>query len=204
VFRVGEPALIRFFKRERLWDVSAVTVVADTESLVALYLAAGMPRKVPCRRDGTFSRELCLNDEEYELVDGVWTTTDTLWLIRPGAAHATTLFWTQGQGELLCWYINLQAPFRRTRLGFDTSDHLLDVVVAPDLSGWTWKDEDEFEQAQACRFLSTDEARRIRAEGERVIETVLRRQSPFRDGWERWRPDPTWPAPTIPTGWDAN
>ena len=26
--------------------------------------------------------------------------------------------------------------------------------------------------------------------------------TPFEEGWENWRPDPDWPLPMIPEGWD--
>ena len=31
----------------------------------------------------------------------------------------------------------------RTPIGFDYLDRLLDIEIAPDLSRWKWKDEDE-------------------------------------------------------------
>ena len=66
---------------------------------------------------------------------------------------------------------------------------------------WSWKDEHEVPVAIAEGFLTEDEAAAARAEGERVIELVERRASPFSDGWERWRPDPSWPVPALPEGW---
>jgi len=26
---------------------------------------------------------------------------------------------------------------------------------------------------------------------------------PWPTGWEAWRPDPSWPVPELPPGWDA-
>jgi hypothetical protein len=43
--------------------------------------------------------------------------------------------------QLAHWYVNFQRPMRRTAIGFDTFDLLLDLVIAPDLSRWDWKDE---------------------------------------------------------------
>jgi hypothetical protein len=38
--------------------------------------------------------------------------------------------------------------------------------------------------------------------GERAVEHVLLRQPPLDLGWEHWLPDPSWPAPELPAGWD--
>ncbi|MBV8715140.1 MAG: YgaC family protein [Chloroflexi bacterium] len=87
--------------------------------------------------------------------------------------------------RFLFWKINLQAPLRRTPLGFDSWDHLLDLWVMPDGS-WSWKDEDELEEAVDLGLFSEAEARAIRAEGERVIGRL---DGLIPTGWERWRPD---------------
>jgi hypothetical protein len=80
---------------------------------------------------------------------------------------------------------------------------VLDVVAEPDLSAWRWKDEDEFAWCQQVGILAPAEAAAIRAEGERAIQALERRASPFCDGWERWRPDPSWTPAALPVGWDV-
>jgi hypothetical protein len=123
-------------------------------------------------------------------------------LVTPGSSHAIYVMWETGQTKLRCWYIDLQEPLRRTNLGFDTMDQLLDIVVSPDQSKWHWKDEDEFEEAIAIGVYSIEEAQSIRAEGERVINLLQTGQSPFCDGWEKWSPPTEWDIPTLPEGWD--
>ena len=80
-------------------------------------------------------------------------------------------------------------------------DQLLDVVIDPDLS-WRWKDEDELREAIELGLMSQGGAEAVRREAERAIERLEARQPPFCDGWETWQPDPTWPLPTLPDGWD--
>jgi hypothetical protein len=67
------------------------------------------------------------------------------------------------------------------------------LIVRPD-GGYRWKDEDELEQAAAAGLL---DAAAVRAEAQRVLE-----EWPFPTGWEHWRPDPAWPVPQLPEGWD--
>ena len=76
-------------------------------------------------------------------------------------------------------------------------DQYLDVWVTAGRSV-EWLDEDELEQAAAIGLFSPEQAAEVRAEAQRVLE-----EWPFPTGWENWRPDPYWPIPTLPEGWDA-
>ena len=89
----------------------------------------------------------------------------------------------------------------RTPIGFDYLDRLLDIEISPDLSRWKWKDEDELEEAVARGIVTSQEAHVIRAEGESVIAALDAGHPPFDEPWDRWRPDPRWPAPEFPEGW---
>ena len=83
---------------------------------------------------------------------------------------------TARDGEFAGWYVNLQEPLRRSPLGFETDDLVLDIRIQPDGS-WAWKDEDELEEAVRLGRFTEDEAQAIRAEGERVVE-----ERPLADG----------------------
>ena len=98
------------------------------------------------------------------------------------------------------WYINLQQSLHRTVIGFDFMDQDLDIVVKPDLSAWVWKDEATFARAQELGIFSDQQTCEIRAEGERVIECVRTKASPFNGGWENRSPDPEWPTPSLSKG----
>jgi hypothetical protein len=100
------------------------------------------------------------------------------------------------------WYVNLHAPLRRTALGFDTSDHVLDLVIQPGFEEWHWKDETEFEAAVQGGRFSAATAREIRAAGMRALELARRRTRPFDEDWESWRSDPSWNVPGLPDDWD--
>ena len=139
----------------------------------------------------------------WEVADADPWWNDTLRLVQPGVAHSVLLFWSESESTFEGWYVNLEEPMRRTATGFDYMDQILDIVVSPDLSEWRWKDEDELQQALDAGIVSEETALRIRAEGERVIETMARRDPPFNGDWERWRPDPVWPVPELPAAWDS-
>ncbi len=77
-----------------------------------------------------------------------------------------------------------------------TSDHVLDLWIEPDRSV-VRKDEDELELAVAQGVFDGAMATRIEADCREVEAIVADWGSPFRDGWEGFRPDPAWPIPTL-------
>jgi hypothetical protein len=130
-----------------------------------------------------------------------WSGDALVMLVPLAGAHSVWLFWDEA-GTFGNWYVNLERPHLWHANGCDTRDTLLDVVCeAP--RRWRWKDEDELEIAVAVGAITREDAVGIRAEGERVVAAIERWASPFADGWERWRPDPSWPAPELPADWDA-
>jgi len=202
--RVGHQCLLRYRRLGRPSWVFPVTVVEDGPDLAALYLRPGTPTRRRVLPDGTpIPRELPYEQRAalpHVMGEGAWTTHHALILVRPGDAHDVRLFWSE-RWEFRGWYVNLQAPVRRTALGFDSVDHVVDIVVDPD-GLWSWKDEEEFASAQRIGRFSADEAKAIRREGERVIERIDSRRWPFDGSWIHWRPDPDWPIPDVPDSWD--
>jgi hypothetical protein len=199
VWQPGDSALFRNVARGKVWRALATRVVCDTEDLVALYWAPGYVFKSPAG-DRESVRAAWLDDLAFSHVDCVWEDLEVLSLMKPGAGHATWM--VRRDGEFIGWYVNLQKPIVRTALGFDSADLQLDIIIRPDLVGYRWKDEDELAEDVARRFVTAEEARAIRAEGERVIDMARNREPPFGDGWEAWQPDASWVVPRIPDGWD--
>jgi hypothetical protein len=192
----GAPALLRYFTNGRPTGAFPTRRISDAAAPV-LWLAAGTSVKRPAV-GGRLVREAPIDEQltgSRHTLDGVWRDNGILVLGRPGRAHAIWLFW---EGErFLGWYVNLEAPWRRSRFGYDSEDHLLDIWV--DAGGsWRWKDEDELARAVHVGFFSQRQAAAILGEGERVVE-----EWPFPTGWEDWRPDPEWQPPPLPAGWDA-
>ena len=190
--------VVRYRRGQISW-VRPVTVVVDENARNVLFICAGTPTKEPVQLDGSPIPRSMPYEERFKLAlrlgDGNWGTHQTLLITPPGRAHSIWLFWTE-TWDFLGWYVNLQEPQVRTPVGFDTVDQVLDIWVEPDLS-WSWKDEDELEAAVRLGRFTPGEAAAIRAEGERVIASW-----PFPTGCEDWRPDPSWPIPRLPDGWD--
>lgn len=195
----GDGIVVRYLRAGKVAWARPVTVVEDTPEASVLFLAAGTPTKASVTLDGLriprntpYEGRMAI---PWKLGDGTWGGSHTLLVTRPGARHSIWLFWSESW-EFEGWYVNLQEPQVRTPFGFDTVDQVLDIVVQPDLS-WRWKDEDEMKGAVRAGRFTPEEAREVRAEGERVLAAW-----PFPTGWEDWRPDPSWPVPQPPDGWD--
>jgi hypothetical protein len=177
-------------------------VVRDEGDFAALWFPRGTAWKAPTTppdlpRAADRGERLadCALSGRWVFRDVEWDV-DTLVLLREGPWHALWVSWLPS-GEHWGWYVNLQRPFRRTELGFETMDLVLDLIVDPDGS-WRWKDEDELATWVARGVFEPELAERIRAEGESVLARAA-----WPTGWEKWRPDPAWELPELPDGWDV-
>jgi predicted RNA-binding protein associated with RNAse of E/G family len=133
--------------------------------------------------------------------DAVWQGSPNLRLHQWGTAHAIIRSWNFTSRCAEGWYINLERAWRRTPIGFDSEDLVLDIMVALDLSSWAWKDEDELAWSVDVGKYSPAQAAAIRAEGLRVVHALETRAWPFSADWSAWRPNPLWPIPTVPEDW---
>jgi hypothetical protein len=105
------------------------------------------------------------------------------------------------------WYVNFELPARRTSIGIDTFDLLLDLVVAAGSLACQWKDEDEYQHGRRLGLISDAVHARVDEARQAVLALVQARQGPFaqdgQDGPDEqdgkdWRPDPAWPRPVLP------
>ena len=167
-------------------------VVVDGPDLLALYMPEGSPL--------AFAPDFFGEPHPWSDKDR-WEGHGVLQLQRPGEMHAVWVFWQGAQRELGAWYVNIQEPFRRTEAGFDTQDLELDIVVSRNGS-WRYKDDEKLEGWIRRGRWTAEEVAEIRAEGSRVGRLLAEGRRWWGEEWADWRPDPGWPAPSLPADWD--
>ena len=195
-FEPGETIALRQTWGGRVWAARPATVVEDAPDQTMLFVPVGSFWMAPFR-DG---KRLKIPQSEFELVTQRYEDLHVLSFSWPDTWYAVLLF-LGPDGSPHSWYVNLEEPLRRTGLGFDTLDHELDVIVELDGS-WRWKDEDDLAEAIRRGVIPAQDEPRMRADGERAVRRILDREPPFDLDWTTWRPDPTWPIPVLPDGWD--
>jgi hypothetical protein len=175
----------------RVWQEVPVIVVDDTPELLATYIAEGAPLRFPSGK--------------WPTADGLhpwhgkrrWHGHGVLMLQRPSDAHAIWVFWSGAKRDFRGWYINLQQPFRRTAIGYDTQDLELDIWVPVD-GPWEFKDDEVLEQLVLEGRYTPEQVAATRAEAERIADELNARRRWWSDEWAEWRPDPDWPTPDFP------
>jgi uncharacterized protein DUF402 len=183
--RPGDHVVVRQLFLGRIWSAVPAIVVRDDDELNANWLA---PVPFAYAEGSLF--------DGWELREhGARRRRGIVRLTRPGRSHSILVF-RHDDGSLQGWYVNLEQPQRRSAVGFDFEDRLLDVFVEPD-GRWRWLDEHELAEAVERGLVDQGEAAEMRAEGERVLA-----EWPFPTGWEDWQPDPSWTLPSLPDGWD--
>ena len=194
----GDPVVIRETWGDRIFEARPATVVHDDPEQTVLFVHPGARVAVAVGEDGM---QLRLPDRPWRMEIREARAFSILSFAWPGTPYSVLLL-RDPEGVFLRWYINLQEPLRRTSIGFDTVDHALDVLIEPDRSSWSWKDEEELGEAVESGLFSPAEALWFRHWGERGVEHVVLREPPFDRDWESWRPDPGWPEPKLSPGWD--
>ena len=194
----GESITLRGVGIKVFWAFPTI-VVKDAPDLIVLYMPAGVLGRNVTHKPTT--KEL-LSLTELNIVECTWQRTDVLMLIVPGEAFSTYIMWDTGTKNLDCWYVNLQEPIKRTSIGFDTMDNMLDVVISPDMSDWEWKDDDEFAEAQKIGFYSAETAREIWSEGEKAVRLITSERRSLYEEWKKWQANPKWEIPKLSPLWN--
>jgi hypothetical protein len=191
---------LREIWRGRVWFARPALVVEDRPEMTMFHVPSGIVGAMPVDEDGTY---LKVYTDTWRLAEAPWGSPDfAVSFAFPETPYGVILGYDP-PGELRDYYVNLQTPLRRTSIGFDYTEHLLDVVIPADRSSWSWRDEDELEEAVHRGLFTAQEAASFRHWGERAVEHVLLGQPPFDRDWSSWRPDPSWGIPVLPDGWDS-
>jgi hypothetical protein len=194
-WRVGEAIVRREVWRGKPWLGTIVLVVEDTPDLLATYLPEGSPFGFP---EGDWPGE----GRHPWHGRGAWEGHGVLMLQRPGESYAVWHFWQKPGRRFDGWYLNLQEPFRRTTVGYDTQDHELDIWVRTD-GTWSFKDAELMEERIADGRFTREQVAEILAEGDRIGATLDAGERWWDEAWSRWESPPGWNAPPLPEGWDV-
>jgi Protein of unknown function (DUF402) len=198
-FTPGEPIVLRERWRDRIWAAFPAIAVEDHDDAFLNHIPHGVTVARAAGDDGSLLR---IPQDRWSLRQVQGTPSRILGFQLPGRPYAVLLFWEPGTDAFAGYYVNVETTLARTDLGLDYVDHLLDVRISADRSSWSWKDEDELDEAVSRGIYTREDARSFRAAGERGVEHVLGGEPPFDAEWSTWVPDPAWPTPALPRGWD--
>jgi hypothetical protein len=138
---------------------------------------------------------------EWDLKAYEWTGQHHVWTSVPGEAYSIWTIWSDPGWSHLGWKLNPESPIKRTAIGFDTTDHVLDVVIGTDLNSWAWKDEAEFAEAIKLGLLTSIESEYIRQEALRGATEALTNRREQLQWWAAWRPPTGWKLPVLEAQW---
>ncbi|MYR86285.1 DUF402 domain-containing protein [Streptomyces sp. SID685] len=190
-FETGQTVVRRDVHRSgRVWSELALRVVADIGEALVTACAPGAQARWPslyaqARAEGDRSVRTeafeAMATGEGELAAGMWQETDLLlWKPPTSWFSINAFFFPDGDGRRLRnWYVNFEHPTRRTDAGFDTLDLTVDLVVAPDLTRWAWKDEDEYVHVQRLGIVSDTEHHAVDAARGEVLVMLTEPSSVF-------------------------
>jgi hypothetical protein len=199
LWKPGQGIVLREVWRHKVYSIIPVRVIQDTLHWSALYLPPHTSSLWPHTPEGVTIR---IPVEEWILDGGPWEGGDVLYLLQPGVGYMVTGVWDLDH-VLDHWKIDLIEPMRRTALGFDYMDQLLDVIVSADRADWRWKDRDEVQEAEEQGLFTTEQVNDLYERGKRALRAFRSYESPFDESWQHWGPDSDWQTPfDLPEGWE--
>ena len=171
-----------------------VRVVEDSPGLLASYLPTAAPFGFP---DGEWPG----NGRHPWHGRSSWEGHGVLMLQRPGDSHAIWHFWGDPERTFAGWYVNIQRPFARTPIGYDTLDLELDIWI-PACGNWEWKDLDVLDDRVREGRFTHEEVEAIKVEGFRIAAELDAGRRWWDERWSAFVPDPGWEASDLPAGWE--
>lgn len=195
----GDVVVLREVWEARVWTARPANVVRDDE-LLMFFVPVGVRWFGPVDDEGRWVNAF-VDARGWRIGERAWRGSNVLSFAEPYRPNATLAFWDPAW-SFLGWYVNVQTALERTPIGFDYLDQELDAWIPGDGGNWRWKDEDELRRSVAAGIWSAADAERFVREAEAAIARVLDGDPPFDRDWRSWRPDPSWPPPELPPGWD--
>ncbi|MFC0673264.1 DUF402 domain-containing protein [Brachybacterium hainanense] len=116
--------------------------------------------------------------------------------------------WHDGRDWTRRWYGNLEDPWRRTTIGYDTQDWALDVVAEgiPGTDDWEvfLKDEDELAWYAEESVFDPQQVEHIRRTGDELMDLLRRGTGLVGADWSRWLPRDDAPVVPLPAAWGTS
>lgn len=194
---VGSDVTIRSIKpipgRDRVvgFAVAGLVLRDDDEATVVASISGSEKAERDGARGGPRGRNVIdsLWNGSYDL--GVWDGETVVRVHRRGQCWSIWR-WHDGREWSSTWYGNLEAPWRRTEIGYDTQDWTLDVVAegVPGTEDWTvkLKDEDELEWFVSQGAYSSEQATSIRQIGQILTHSLRHTEGTDDQRWSAWTP----------------
>jgi hypothetical protein len=175
-------------------------LVEETSDFAALFQPGGTQwMRAAGERTGPRGRNMLPSGRtgRHDAVE--WTGDGVLRVHRFGEEWSTWRWLSSAREWSDYFYINLEDPWRRTPVGFDSGDWVLDIVGTP--TDWAYKDVDELEWSEQVGLVSAEWAERTRAAGRRASEALASNAWPFSADWDRWLPSHAGMLPSVPANW---
>jgi hypothetical protein len=208
MWKPGDHIAMRGIYNDRVSYVQSAVVVHDHDDEVALAILPGAECCAPegyingkHGPAGRWDRWNAYLKGNWSLQRFIWHTNRLLILLQPEQYYASCYFWQAEKNQFLCYYINFQLPFRRTRIGFDSFDLELDLIVEPTYD-WRWKDLDDYQRGIECGILRQEWIQGIEDAKQEVFARLEKRQYPYDGSWLNWLPDPNWSPSKLPESWE--
>ncbi len=174
--------------RGRVWRAIAVRLVERRDDQLVLWHPERTPAFVPYAG----ARLLRIPGDEDWTLEPAPADISSVGIVQLGARHSVWLIWRGAVFE--GWYVNFERGHVLHDGILDLVDEKLDLVIAPD-GRLRVKDFDELIAAARVGYLRPQD---VLEEAARVL-----RDPPWPTGLEGFRPDPEWPTPRLPEGWDV-
>jgi hypothetical protein len=194
-------ATLRWLAGTRITGAVPCLVVEESAESVALFQPAGsLWRRASGVRSGPRGRNLLAKDWDGTHSQVVAGGQGVLRVHRFGRPWSIWRWLDDHREWSDDFYLNLEDPWRRTAIGFDSGDWILDVVAHDDGS-WRYKDEDELAWAESSGAVSAEWADRARAAAIAAVADVEARAWPFDAEWDRWLPPDVAEVPVLSPDW---
>lgn len=205
-FAVGSPIVWRSRPGGDVGYVFGCRVLLDEPEVAAVVQPTGSPiiRRI-AQRGGPNGRSFLPGIWNGSRQQSNWDRLPCVRLHPVGRGYSVIRTWLPGKHRFEGWYVNLEQPWARTPVGFDSRDDVLDVTLSEDLSEWHLKDADELKFAVEVGQFSSTEARAIHATAESAVNDIANRRWPFDDAtWRRALPHLLLKPTALPDGWETS